>query len=124
MIYEEYAGDYNLHLEGEPEEIIWVLKYLDGIEDENKGAVIKDDKGNFIACKDGSFMFNTNGIFKKTVNKDEDFAIKIADELIAMADTTVLNSTNDEIVLYMGGKEIGRIPIAGPAKHGKIEGMK
>ena len=33
MKYSKYVGDICIDLEGEPQEIIQVLKYLDGVED-------------------------------------------------------------------------------------------
>lgn len=33
MRYSKYVGDICIDLEGEPQEIIQVLKYLDGVED-------------------------------------------------------------------------------------------
>lgn len=107
MRYSKYVGDVNIELEGKPDEIIQVLKYLDSIEDKNKKTVIKDDKGNFVVYEDGSFTINATGI-KNPVDEDVDLAIKIGDELVKMADEAVLN-INNEIVLYRDGKKIGKV---------------
>ena len=49
---------------------------------------------------------------KKTpVDENVNLAIKIGDELVKIADEATLNRDNDTIILYMGGKEIGRIAV-------------
>ena len=47
MKYSKYVGDICIDLEGEPQEIIQVLKYLDGVEDKG-GEIAFKINGNEI----------------------------------------------------------------------------
>lgn len=54
MRYSKYVGDINIELEGKPDEIIEVLKYLDGT-DKDTGYVVKvGDKEIIKADVDGN----------------------------------------------------------------------
>ena len=66
MRYSKNVGNVNIELEGKPDEIMQVLKYLDGTEDKNKKIVAKDDKGNFVVYEDGSLTINATEIKKNS----------------------------------------------------------
>lgn len=75
MRYEKWIGDISINLEGKPEEIIQVLKYLD---DRDEGIIIKDNKGNIVlnGDEDGSFTLNGAEIKKTPAYEDNNLTIK------------------------------------------------
>lgn len=90
MRYEKYIGDTSIELEGEPEEIIQVLKYLD---DNYKGIIIKDNEGDTILYgdEDGSLTLNAYEIKKAPVNEDVELIIKINEDEIARTVVDIIN---------------------------------
>lgn len=95
MRYEKWIGDTSIQLEGEPEEIIQVLKYLD---DRNEGIIIKDNEGNIVLYGDEGGSSTLKGCNTSTGwapdCEDVELIIKLGeDELVRKVVNTINKKT-------------------------------